>query len=101
MTYITFPFNPLEQFKVIYPLLRLGHYSLSLLLNAKITLLWDSILAILKFSDKFCQHSIATIFLACCNTLLLLDTSQKNKLQHPHYTRQLEKDTKKRGSIKK
>lgn len=62
MTYITCPFNPLEQFKGIYPLLRLGLYSLSLLLNAKIMLLWDNILAILKFSDKFCQHSIETIF---------------------------------------
>ena len=80
MTNFLRPFNSLEQFRGIHPRFTLSLYSLCLFLNVKLTLHWDNILTILKFSDKFCQHSIATVFLAHCNTLPLLDIFQPSKL---------------------
>lgn len=68
MTYIRCPFNLPEQFKGMHP--HLGWVSIPHAYS--LTMLWDNILIIFKFSDTFCQHSIVTVFPACCNIVLLL-----------------------------
>lgn len=98
MTYVQCPFNLPEHIGGIHSHFRCGPFPRAYFLMPNLTMLWDNILIYFKISDKFYQHSMANVFLACCKEYTSRPhVFQQNKLQHLYYTKQLEKKHLKRA----